>query len=96
LRLCFNTYDISGRVEQGLVRESVKASKCLSPERLAKTDFPERTNSETVEYFEGVLKLAVAHRYVLPSGQIGGSGRPNPKKMVCCGVIFYTKTLPAD
>jgi hypothetical protein len=96
LRLCFNTYDVVGRVSQGLIRESVKASKRLSLQRLAKTDLPDGTYSQTVEYFEGDLKLAVAHRYVLPSGQIGGSGRLDPKKMVCRGVIFYTKTLPAD
>jgi hypothetical protein len=75
-----------------LIRESAKASKRLSQERLAETDFPDGTYSETVEYFEGDLKLAVAHRYVLPDGRIGGSGRPDPKKMVCCGVIFYVRT----
>jgi hypothetical protein len=93
LRLCFNTYDVVRRVNQGSIRERVKASKRLSAERLAKTDLPDGTYSETVEYFEGDLKLATAHRYVLPSGQIGGSGRPDPKKMVCCGVVLYTRTL---
>ena len=38
-----------------------------------------RTLSQIVFYYEGDLKVAVVHQYLLPDGTIGASGLPDPK-----------------
>lgn len=44
-----------------------------------------------VAYFDGPRKVTVAHRYLFPDGRVGGPvGLPDPKMMVCCGVMLYT------
>jgi hypothetical protein len=51
--------------------------------------FPFGTRSQFIIYRDGHHEVARAHRYLLPDGQLGASGRPDPKRMLCCGVIFY-------
>jgi hypothetical protein len=42
-----------------------------------------------VSYRSGLQEIAKAHRYLFPDGRVGGSGRPDPKMMLCCGVVMY-------
>lgn len=34
-------------------------------------------------------KLAIVHQYLLPDGTIGGSGRPDPKRMILDDETIY-------
>ena len=34
-------------------------------------------------------KLAIVHQYLLPDGSIGGSGRPDPKRMILDDETIY-------
>lgn len=62
----------------------MSAAKCIE------YGFPRGTRSQFVVYRDGSQEVARAHRYLLPSGQVGASGRPDPKRNICCGVIFYS------
>ena len=35
--------------------------------------------SQVVSYFDRAVRVAICHRYVLPDGTLGASGRPDPK-----------------
>ena len=34
-------------------------------------------------------ELALIHQYLLPDGTIGGSGRPDPKRMILDDEVIY-------
>ncbi len=34
-------------------------------------------------------RLVDVHRFLLPDGTLGASGRPDPKRMVVFGIVFY-------
>ena len=51
---------------------------------------PEGTRSQMVWYLgQDGQKLILVHQYLLPDGTIGGSGRPDPKRMVLDDEIIY-------
>ena len=74
VRAIFNNY-VLPRVESGEVAELVQSSGTASPS----SGQPPGTRSERIVYLDGGERIAVAHRFVLPDGSIGGSGRPDPK-----------------
>lgn len=87
--MCFNTSDVIGRVHAGELAETVVKDKPVSPANCISYGMPHGTRSQFVIYTDGPQEVARAHRYLLPSGQLGGSGKPDPKRMLCCGVIFF-------
>ena len=89
LRLFFNTSDIVGNVSVENLTEIVLRSKEVPVIRCDRYGFPHGTMSQLLSYRDGSLEIAKAHRYLLPDGMIGGSGRPDPEMMYCCGVIVY-------
>jgi hypothetical protein len=78
LREIFNR-EVLPRIERGELWEMVVNSGVPRPEARQ----PAGTRSEVVDYFdtpEGRLrKVARIHRYKLPNGSIGASGKPDPK-----------------
>ena len=74
VRAIFNAY-VLPRVLAGELTELVRASSAAHPS----SGQPRRTRSERVVYYDGGQPVAVAHRFVTPDGNIGGSGRPDPK-----------------
>lgn len=48
--------------------------------------FPQGTRSQIVAYYEDGVKIAIAHQFMT---QIAATGRPDPKEMLCCGVLMY-------
>jgi hypothetical protein len=50
------------------------------------------TRSQIVAYFEAGVKIAIAHQFLTPSGDLAATGRPDPKQMLCCGVLMYVPT----
>jgi hypothetical protein len=51
--------------------------------------FPRGTKSQLVIYNDGEREVAITHRYLFPDGSTGGSGRPDPKRILCCGAVLY-------
>lgn len=45
--------------------------------------------SETVIYLEAGEPVAFAHRFVTADGELGGSGRPDPKAVRFDGEFLY-------
>lgn len=51
---------------------------------------PMGTRSQMVWYLgQDGRKLALVHQYLLPDGTIGGSGQPDPKRMILEDEIIY-------
>lgn len=76
LRAVFNAF-VLPRVQHGELDELV----LMSGEAAAKSGQPRRTRSELVGYYDAGPRIAVAHRFVTPDGEVGGSGRPDPKEV---------------
>lgn len=49
---------------------------------------PPGTRSQIVSYRSGGLEVARVHQYVRPDGTLGGSGKPDPKKLLLNGVLY--------
>lgn len=51
---------------------------------------PPGTVSEMVAYHDnGFRRLALVHQYRRPDGSLGGSGRPDPKRLLLDNEILY-------
>lgn len=52
---------------------------------------PPGTESQMVHYFRlhDLQRIAVVHQFVRPDGSIGGSGRPDPKRLMLETEIIY-------
>ena len=79
----------SGLFEQALRGELNTILEDDRPVR-AELGMPEGTRSQMVWYLgpDG-HKLAIVHQYLLPDGMIGGSGRPDPKRMILDDEVIY-------
>jgi hypothetical protein len=52
------------------------------------------THSQIVYYYKDDRTLvAIAHQYLRPDGTIGGSGRPDPKRMILDDRILATRAI---
>jgi hypothetical protein len=40
-------------------------------------------------YYDGDLKVMLIHRFIRPGGALGGSGKPDPKRLLVGDVYFY-------
>lgn len=94
LRLLFNASNVLGRVQAGSATETVVKNKEVPFDVYRQKGFPPGTRSQFVIYEQGAEEIARAHRYVYPDGQIGASGRPDPKRIMCCGVILFGYRSP--
>ena len=95
LRLFFNTIDIVGQVDARILTEIDLRNKEVPPERCGDYGFPHGTRSQLVSYRADSEEVAKDHRYLFPDGRLGGSGRPDPKLIVCCGVTLYQQLQEA-
>lgn len=95
MRLFFNTIDIVGQVADQILTEIIVKDKAIPFERCDEYRFPHETRSQLVSYRAGTREMAKAHRYLFPDGRLGGSGRPDPKLIVCCGVTLYQQLREA-
>jgi len=69
----------------GEIAEAVMHSGTPSPE----IGLPSGTRSQMISYIDkDGFELARAHRFLLPDGSIGASGRPDPKRILDGGVLY--------
>lgn len=86
LRRIFNDGRYYERVLANELIASVEREGSPRPE----AQQPPGTLSQTVWYFDLRLsRVALVHQYLLPDGTIGGSGRPDPKRILLDGEILY-------
>lgn len=86
LRALFNEF-LLPRVRAGEISEIVLYSDIPSP----RSGQPPGALSQTLGYFEAGEKIAEAHRFLLKSGELGGSGLPDPKGMVHEGTLLLAE-----
>ena len=86
IRERFNESGLFERVLRGELKTVLEDDR---PVR-AELGLPEGTRSQMVWYLgpDG-RKLAIVHQYLLPDGTIGGSGRPDPKRMILDAETIY-------
>ncbi|WP_423918777.1 hypothetical protein [Candidatus Poriferisodalis sp.] len=83
LRAVFNAI-VLPRAERGELQELVLSSAQAGPASRQ----PPGTVSELVGYCEAGLRVAVAHRFVTPDGEVAASGRPDPKEVRMDGELL--------
>jgi hypothetical protein len=85
LRALFN----NGRYED-LVGYGVLSEKPIREgQPAAKANQPPGTKSQVLAYLDAEAKqVAIVHRYLRPDGKLGGSGKPDPKKLLHNGTLY--------
>jgi len=92
IRQEFNHRQIVERASEGqLIAHLKRNSHLVHPPE----GEPYCTNGQIIYYYEltGGL-LAVAHQYLRPDATLGGSGRPDPKRLVLADKILAVKSKP--
>jgi hypothetical protein len=54
-----------------------------------KSNQPPGTRSRLYKYSDGTLPVMYLHSFVLPSGELGASGKMDPKRLLVGGVYYY-------
>jgi hypothetical protein len=80
LRAIFNNGGYWDQVKSGKLTTRTVADRV--PKNLP-PGFPAGTRSQLVQYIDAAGKVvAVVHQYLLPNGEIGASGKPDPKEVI--------------
>jgi hypothetical protein len=81
----FNEERFVERSERGEIKAVVVHSGMPSPD----VGLPHGSVSQLISYRDlNDLELARAHRYLLPDGRIGASGKPDPKRILKDGKLY--------
>ena len=82
----FNELGLWQRVQNGHLMTVVLAESHPSPPR---ADEPTCTMSQYIAYIEfNGTKVAEVHQYLRRDGDLGGSGLPDPKRLLVDGVLY--------
>ena len=83
----FNTGQFWEKVQQGVMTAKVLTDRHPS---LPKANEPFCTRSQVLAYFDDKNeRVAVVHQYLRPDGTLGASQRPDPKKLLVNGILYY-------
>ncbi len=75
------------RAQRGELRQYLKRNGHPSPPL---ANEPDCTHSQLIIYYDQQgNEVARVHQYLRPDGTIGLSGRPEPKRLIAGGVIYY-------
>lgn len=92
LRAMFNAGRFPERAASGELRAIVSSERHPSS---PKAPVPYCTRSQMISYLDrNGKKLAMAHQYLRPDGTLGASGKPDPKRVVHDGVLYYVVASP--
>jgi len=82
----FNESGLFERVLRGELETVLEDDRFVRDE----VGLPQGARSQMVWYLgpDG-QKLVLVHQYLLPDGSIGGSGRPDPKRMILDDEVIY-------
>src|SRR5262249_18857036 len=84
LRQKFRELDFLGRLQRGELTERLIKDRQPNP---PPPGMPSGTRSQIIAYLDAGRQVAIVHRYLLPNGQIGGSGLPDPKRLLIEGLL---------
>jgi len=83
----FNDGGFLEQVNSGILRAVLMTEKHPSP---LKSGHPLCTLSQTLAYFDSHnQEVARVHQYKRQDRSIGGSGRPDPKRLLIDGIWYY-------
>lgn len=85
----FNSGQFWERVQSGQLTERIVRNSHANPMRSGQ---PFCTRSQLVIYYSADDAIAWVHQYLRPDGSLGGSGRPDPKRLVIGDEILYTRS----
>lgn len=88
LRQLFNENGYWEGARGFLYRQAVRWSNCARPEKI--TGEPPCTHSQKVSYYDQQgAKIATVHQYLRCTGEVGASGRPDPKYLLHEGTVYW-------
>jgi hypothetical protein len=77
------------RLQTGQLKRENTKNNHLTREKALKQRQAYCTHSQTIEYLEGQIRIALVHQYLAPDGvSLGGSGEPDPKYLEFNGTIY--------
>jgi hypothetical protein len=87
LRRMFNNSTIPDLIKSGKLREELIRQGHPSPRGSGQ---PFCTHSQILSFWNREGKMvALCHQYKRPDGTIGGSGKPDPKRIMIEGTIYF-------
>jgi hypothetical protein len=90
LREMFNTGRFWERLKQGELIEKLDREGHPSPKFSGE---PPCTRSQIIAYLDSSgHRVAVVHQYLKKDGTLGGSGKPDPKKVFYQGKLYVVRT----
>jgi hypothetical protein len=84
LRQKFHDHDFLGRVARGELSERLIKDRQPNP---PPPGMPAGTRSQIIAYLEAGKQVAIVHQYLLPNGELGASGLPDPKRLLIDGIL---------
>lgn len=89
MRRLFNEESFVEQALAGHMQEVVVHSGTPSEDAQKALGLPPGTKSQMLSYRDSNnLELARAHRYLLPDGTLGASGKPDPKRVLKDGILY--------
>ena len=89
LRRMFNNKQLLEQTKSGLLRTVLMKENHPSPEPAGE---PFCTRSQMISYVDtDGAEIARVHQYLRPDGTVGGSGKPDPKRLLCGGKIYLAQ-----
>lgn len=90
IRQIFNESQFVEKVQAGIFHARLKRNSHLSSPPPTE---PYCTNSQIVMYYdENDAVVAIVHQYLRPNGTLGGSGKPDPKRLFIGGRIISVRS----
>lgn len=82
----FNENDFLGRLQRGQLKARLVREHQLTAGR---PGLPAGTRSQIIAYDDSAgVMVALVHQYLLPSGALGASGLPDPKRLLLKGLLY--------
>lgn len=82
----FNNHDFLGRLQRGELTSRLVREHQLTANR---PGLPAGTRSQIMAYDDSAgVMVALVHQYLLPSGALGASGLPDPKRLILNGLLY--------
>jgi len=90
LRQLFNEADYWLKAQDGRLKEQLlKDRHPTSP----KAPVPICTRSQLISYIDNDgQEIAQVHQYLKPDGTLGASGKPDPKRLLHNGVLYFPQS----
>lgn len=92
IRQLYNESSYPSMIKKGLLSRKLSRNSHLSKPKTGEKQLPYCTHSQILRYYDknGELCL-VLHQYLKPNGMIGGSGKPDPKRLLLGNTAYYVE-----